>query len=73
MARFRYYFSNGARALSPPTDKLLSIEAESKSEALDAIIHRNGAPEDWPTVWANLLVWRSDDGEQRGFESTKLR
>ena len=73
MARFRYYFSHDPRALSPPTDKLLSIEAESNAEALGAIIHRNGAPEDWPSVFVNLLVWSSDDGEQRGFESTRLR
>jgi len=73
MARFRYYFSNDPGMPSPPTDELLSVEADSKSDALEAIIQRSGAPEGWPTVWANLLVWSSDDGEQRGFESTKLR
>jgi hypothetical protein len=73
MARFRYFFSRDPSAVSPTTDELLSIEAESRPDALDAIIHRNGAPEDWPSLFVNLLVWTSDDGEQRGFESTRLR
>jgi len=73
MSRFRYYFFRGPGTHSPPTDELLSVEAESKPEALDAIIDRHGAPEDWPSVFVNLLICSSDNGEQRGFESARLR
>ena len=72
MAQFRYYFSRDPSSLSPPNDELLSIEAESRAEALKAIIHRNGAPEDWQSVFVNLLEWASNDGQQRGFETIQL-
>jgi len=73
MARFRYYLTRDPGTLSPPTDELMSIEADSQANAIERIKATDGAPMDWPNVWAHVLVWMSADGEQRGFESTKLR
>jgi hypothetical protein len=73
MARFRYYLSHDPGTLSPPTEELLSIEADSRAEALERIKAGEGAPNEWSSVWAHLLVWASVNGGQRGFESTRLR
>jgi len=73
MARFKYYLSHDPGALSPPTEDLMSIEADSQADAIERIRASDGAPIDWQPVWVHVLVWSSVDGEQRGFESARLR
>jgi len=71
MARFRYYLSHGHDTPSPPTGELFSIEAESLAAAVEKI--RKTLPSEGSAAWAHVLVWSSEDGEQRGFELMRLR
>jgi len=73
MAQFRYYVSQSPGTPSPPTGNLLSMEADLRADALTRIRDSDGAPSEWPAVWAHVLVWMSSNGEQRGFESVRLR
>jgi hypothetical protein len=73
MAQFRYYLSRDPGTQSPPTDELKSVDADSQADALQRIRDSEGGPMDWPSVWVHFLVWAGADGEQRGFESTRLR
>jgi len=73
MARFRYYLSRSPGTVSPPTDELLSVEADFQADTIERIRISHGAPSEWQAVWVHLLVWASADGEQRGFESVRLR
>jgi len=73
VATFRYYISDNPGSLSPPTEELLTIEADSATDAAERISALEYAPDSWPIVWLHVLVWISADGEQRGFESTRLR
>jgi hypothetical protein len=73
MPEYRYYLSRNPGMPSPPTDELLSVQAESQAGAIETLRQSGNTPGDWPEVWAHFLVWSSEDGEQRGFESIRLR
>jgi hypothetical protein len=73
MARFRYYLSHAPTSLSPPTEELLNIEADSPANAVERISDRDTWSVDWPSIWVHVLVSSTVSGEQRGFESTRLR
>src|SRR5262245_6729147 len=73
VATFRYYISDSPGSLSPPTEELLTIQADSATDAVERIRSLEYAPDCWPIGWLHGLVWLSAGGEQRGFESTRLR
>jgi len=73
MVRFRYYLSQAPTSLSPPTAELLSVEADSPADAAEQIGDSDAASVDLAPIWVHVLVWLSVSGEQRGFESTRLR
>lgn len=70
--QFRYYLSNDPGTLSPPTDEMLTIEANSLSDAIERINGGN-LPKERHPVWLHLLIWGAADDHNRGFESTRLR
>jgi len=67
-----YYLSRDPNTSSPPSSELLSIDAESPLAAARTLISGGTLPDNWQSLWAHVLVWTSDDGEQRGFESIRL-
>jgi hypothetical protein len=71
MARVFYYLSDSPATPSPPTEELFSIVADSAAAAITKI--RRAFQPQGPAVWAHVIVWSSADGEQQGFESTRLR
>jgi hypothetical protein len=72
MSEWRYYLSRDTETLSPPTDELLRVRAESPANAVETLRQNGHVPEDWPAVWAHFLVWSSANGSLRGFESIRL-
>jgi hypothetical protein len=73
MARFKYFLSHAPTSLSPPTEELLNIEANTPADAIEKISDSDVASVDWPSLWVNVLVSATVNGEQRGFELTRLR
>ena len=71
MARFRYYFAQTPHANWPVGSELLSTEADSLDSAVKLISRDDKAWPDWPALWVHVLVW--NDGEQRCFQSARLR
>jgi hypothetical protein len=72
MATYRYYISRDPSTPSPPSSELSSIEAQSPSDAVARLMSEGKLPPDSQFLWAHVLVWTSDDGQLRGFESTRL-
>ena len=56
---------------APPVSRLAEVIAENKEAAIEKIIANCRTLIDWPVVWVHLLVW--SEGEQSGFESTRIR
>jgi len=72
MASQKYYLSRDPSSTSPPSSELLSIDAESPLAAMRKLISNGTLSDNWQSLWAHVLVWTSDDGNQRGFESIRL-
>jgi hypothetical protein len=72
MATYMYYLGHDPTTLSPPSNELSSIDAESPAAAVSKLRSEGRLPQDWQSLWVHVLVWTSDDGEQRGFESMRL-
>jgi hypothetical protein len=72
MATLMYYFSRSPSSCAPPSGELLSIDAESSLAAVHRLKDEGKLPSDWLSLWAHILVWSSDDGKHRGFESIRL-
>jgi len=72
MATYRYYLSRDPSTPSPPSSELLSIEAQSPSEVVAKLMNGGKLPPDPQFQWVHVLIWTSDDGERRGFASTRI-
>jgi hypothetical protein len=72
MATLMYYFSRDASTCAPPSSELSSIDAESSLAAVYKLKDEGNLPPDWQSLWAHILVWSSQDGKHRGFESIRL-
>ena len=68
-----YYFSRDPSTPSPPQNELLSVEAESPRAAIAKLTPLIAEPRDWHELWVHVLVWTGRDGNQRGFESVRLK
>ena len=71
MATLMYYFSRGPSACAPPSSELLSIDAESSLAAVYKLKDEGKLPPEWQSLWAHVLIWSSQDGKHRGFESIR--
>jgi hypothetical protein len=72
MATLMYYFSTDPSSSAPPSSELISIDADSSLEALYKLKDEGRLPLNWQSLWAHVLVWTTDNGKQRGFESIRL-
>jgi hypothetical protein len=72
MATYRYYLARKLGGISPPISELHTIEAESPQEAARKLLQEGRLPQNVKQFWAHVLVWASEDGAQRGFESIRL-
>jgi hypothetical protein len=73
MREYRYYVSSDPATPSPPTGELLAIVSDSVSDAVELIKSNDFLKHDPQSQWLHVLVWTSDDDQQRGFESHRLR
>jgi len=72
MKEFRYYLSLDPSAPSVPTSELSVVVADSLSDAIELIKSNGYLQNDRGGQWLHVLVWTSDDGEERGFETSWL-
>jgi len=73
MRSFMYYFSGELSEPSPPTNQLRSVEADSAADVPAKLIAELRLTSDQQAQWIHVLVWTSNDGKQRGFESSRVR
>jgi hypothetical protein len=73
VVKILYYISDNPGALSPPTEQLEAIDADSPRSAIGKLRRQGRLPTNWQALWAHFLDWSSDNGEQRGFETMRLR
>jgi len=72
METLMYYLSGNPTHGAPPSSQLASIDAESSLAAVYKLKEEGRLPPDWQSLWAHVLVWSSQDGKHRGFESIRL-
>jgi hypothetical protein len=72
MPEYRFFLSASPTAPIPPTDALKIVTAESVPQAVRVLCRRGQLPTNGHVQWAHFLVWISDEGELRGFESIHL-
>jgi|SRR3954452_22793158 hypothetical protein len=72
MKKFRYCLSPQPSAPSAPTSELSVVIANSLSGAIELIRSSGYLKNDRGGQWLHVLVWNSDDGEDRGFASSWL-
>ena len=72
MAVYRYFLCEDPSAASPPSDELLTIDADSPDAIAGMLLKSSQPPADSKLLWVNVLVWISPDGKQRGFQSFRV-
>ena len=72
MPLYRYFLSANATDLSPPTELLSIVAADSTAAAILKLANSAELPTGWESLMVHFLVWTSADGRKRGFESMRM-
>ena len=73
MTPYRYFLSSRITDPAPPSNELLTVEAESPLEAVAQLAQRGLLPAGWEALWIHFLEWTSKNGQKQGFYSLRLR